>query len=145
MRTATCHPERKYWAKGYCSSCYQRLVFYPKNRQKALNYRQQWKQTNPEKRMLIDAKVRAKRRGMEFTLLPSDISIPETCPVLGIPLRRSGKFCPNSPSLDRIDNTKGYVKDNVIVVSYRANSIKKDATPTELRKIADFYMNLTVQ
>jgi len=48
----------------------------------------------------------------------------------------------NSPSLDRIDNTKGYTPDNVVVVSNRANSIKRDATPDELMAVAKFYMQL---
>lgn len=45
-------------------------------------------------------------------------------------------------SVDRIDNTKGYVPGNVIVVSYRANRIKSDADTTELLKIARFYAEL---
>lgn len=44
-----------------------------------------------------------------------------------------------SPSLDRIDNRLGYVKGNVIVVSHRANAIKRDATLDELRRIVAFY------
>jgi hypothetical protein len=45
----------------------------------------------------------------------------------------------NSPSLDRIVPEKGYVRDNVLVVSYRANRIKNDATISELQQIAAFY------
>jgi len=44
----------------------------------------------------------------------------------------------NSPTLDRIDNRKGYVKGNVIVVSWRYNSLKKDAPPEELGAVALF-------
>jgi hypothetical protein len=44
--------------------------------------------------------------------------------------------------LDRVDNTKGYVKGNVIVVSRRANVLKKDATLNELRQLADYYEHL---
>ena len=40
-------------------------------------------------------------------------------------------------TVDRIDSSLGYVKGNVWVVSYRANAIKRDATPEELRRIAD--------
>ena len=45
-------------------------------------------------------------------------------------------------SLDRIDNTKGYTKDNVIFVCLKANTIKSISTIDELCKIADFYKNL---
>ena len=44
--------------------------------------------------------------------------------------------------IDRIDPKKGYVKDNIIVVSMRANRIKSDATVDEIRKVADFYEKL---
>ena len=47
-----------------------------------------------------------------------------------------------SPSIDRINPRKGYTKDNIIVVSMRANRIKTDARFTEIRKVADFYEKL---
>jgi hypothetical protein len=34
---------------------------------------------------------------------------------------------------DRKDNARGYVKDNVRVISWRANRLKSDATLEELR------------
>jgi hypothetical protein len=47
-----------------------------------------------------------------------------------------------TPSIDRIDPKKGYVKENIIVVSMKANRIKTDATIDEIRKVADFYEKL---
>ena len=95
----------------------------------------------PEKKMLRRAQSRAKERGHEFNLELSDIHIPTHCPVLGIELvvhkGRSGGN-PNSPALDRIDNNKGYVKGNVMVVSHLANMMKVDASPEELLKFADW-------
>jgi hypothetical protein len=38
----------------------------------------------------------------------------------------------NSPSLDKIIPSLGYVRGNVQVISQRANSIKRDATLAEL-------------
>jgi hypothetical protein len=94
-------------------------------------------------RLYRNAKQRAKRDGIPFTLRPTDLTIPEVCPVLGIPLfRQEGGPCDNSPTIDRIDNTQGYVRKNVIVVSYRANRIKSDATVFELHRIAAFYAGL---
>lgn len=101
---------------------------------------------HPEKTMVAQAKTRAKRKGIPFDLQASDIVIPDTCPVLGIKLvfgeNMVGKPVDGSPSLDRIDNTRGYTKDNVVVVSLRANQIKRDASLDELRKIVDFYSKL---
>lgn len=92
--------------------------------------------------MLNNAKARASRAGVPFNLSPRDIIIPSHCPVLGIELfrtlgRQGGG--PHSPSLDRIVPELGYVPGNVIVVSNRANRIKSDAAPHELRAVADFY------
>jgi hypothetical protein len=70
------------------------------------------------------------------------LDLPDTCPVLGIPLDYSfGKVVrnENSPSIDQIKPGEGYQKENMIVISWRANRIKNDGTPEEHRKIADFY------
>lgn len=40
-----------------------------------------------------------------------------------------------SPSLDRVDNTRGYVPGNVLVISWKANQIKSNATLAELESI----------
>lgn len=77
---------------------------------------------------------------MEHTIQKSDIIIPEVCPVLGIPLHREDKSTwMNAPSIDRIKNTEGYTKENIIIVSRRANILKRDATIDELILIAQFY------
>lgn len=90
--------------------------------------------------MLNGSKQRAKRVGMEHTLVLSDISIPDVCPVFGTPLLRESRESWNSaPSIDRIDSAKGYTPDNIVIVSRRANVLKKDATPEELEMLAKFY------
>jgi hypothetical protein len=101
-------------------------------------------ENNPELFLLYSARRRAKLRGLEFNLSLEDIVIPKTCPVLGIPIvPGKGSSRRNSASLDRIDNTKGYTKDNVIVVSFRVNNLKSDATVEELRRIVSFYERLS--
>jgi len=45
---------------------------------------------------------------------------------------------PNWPSLDRWDSTKGYVPGNVFVISYRANTLKNNATYEEIVKVAQY-------
>lgn len=83
--------------------------------------------------LLNTAKGRAMRRGLDFNLTLDDIIIPVECPLLNIPLFcGKGVTCSNSPSLDRIDPRKGYVKGNVHVISFKANSIKQDASVDEL-------------
>jgi hypothetical protein len=91
--------------------------------------------------MLSRAKTRAKRYGREFSLTARDVVIPDVCPALGIPLvihvgRGGGRD--DSPTLDRVDNEKGYVPGNVAVISAKANRIKSNATAEEIRKVADW-------
>ena len=79
----------------------------------------------------------------------------DICPLLGIPMEwNTGKSAgigkpvrakPNSKSIDRIDTNKGYIRGNVHIVSYRANSIKSDATLEELITLTDNLKKLTTQ
>jgi hypothetical protein len=96
----------------------------------------EYREISPVKYMLIKAKNRAKTQGVPFNLAESDISIPEMCPILGIPLYiAKGKPCANSPSLDKIIPELGYVQGNSAIISYKANRIKCDATFEEIEKL----------
>lgn len=102
------------------------------------------KKVAPEKKMLQRAKGRAKLQGRDFNLTVEDISIPDKCPILGIPLKvNNGKpgAYNDSPSLDRIDNNLGYVKGNVWVISQLANAMKHSATPQDLRAFATWVLS----
>lgn len=80
------------------------------------------------------AKDRAEKRDLDFNIEESDIIIPKICPLLEIPIKFGTKEdYNNSPSLDRIDNTKGYIKGNVWVISKKANTMKNSATLNELQ------------
>lgn len=94
--------------------------------------------SNIVRAMLQAAKARAKQKGLLFTITEADITVPDACPLLGIPLAASREArTPGSPSLDRKDARKGYVPGNVWVISYRANRIKNDATVAEFVMMAD--------
>jgi hypothetical protein len=86
----------------------------------------------------------ARRRGIEATIRFDEIHWPTHCPVLGIELDYKTKIGtrlarnPANPSLDRWDNTKGYVSGNVYVISYRANILKNNANADELESIARY-------
>lgn len=94
-----------------------------------------WEHSNPESVLYRAARNRARQDGLDFLIDVSDVCIPEFCPLLGIRIEsRRGGHGPQdtSPSLDRIDNTKGYVKDNVWVVSWLANKMKATASKEQL-------------
>jgi hypothetical protein len=87
------------------------------------------RQKNPEKEILRRAKKRAARENLPFNIELSDIIIPEKCPILNIPLKLNFISAgDDSPSLDKIDPLKGYVKGNVKVISRLANIMKAHAS-----------------
>lgn len=95
-------------------------------------------------RLFVDKRKNAKSAGIEWNLVLGDIVWPERCPILGIPLDYMTKGRrENSPSFDRTDPAKGYIKGNVQVVSWRANRIKNDGTADEHAAIARYLRNLT--
>lgn len=105
--------------------------------------------TSKEIKLLLNQlRASAKKRGIEFNLTTADIDdigIPLQCPVLNIPIYfYRGKSKDDSISFDRIDSTKGYQKDNVIIVSNRVNKLKSNATLEEIKKIHDFFEELSI-
>ena len=109
----------------------------------------QWSINNPHKSIFKSKQVKAKKKGIEFALKYDDVVFPTHCPVFGIELHYDrctyAGTRRDSPSFDRIDPSKGYVKGNVIIVSHFANTIKSDATVDELKKVAAFYEQLVPQ
>ena len=92
--------------------------------------------SRPELALLERARTRARRAGLPYSLQRSDISIPPTCPALGIPLTTAGPRSDSSPSLDRIRPQEGYVCGNVRVLSDRANRMKGKRTIAEIQQLA---------
>lgn len=104
----------------------------------------EWHLRRNVKSVLVQARLRAERVGVPFALTYDNLPpCPSVCPVLGIPMARSGaKSNSNTPSLDRIVPELGYVPGNVQWISYRANSMKRDASPSELRKFANWVLDM---
>ena len=106
-----------------------------------------WRYQAYERQLLLYAKRSAGRRGLSFNLELSDIVIPDLCPVLGIPLERptanGKKRYSNQPSVDRRDNSLGYIKGNVAVISWRANRLKCDGSIAEFEAILSYMKNST--
>jgi hypothetical protein len=102
-------------------------------------YDKEWKTKRKEYTLWRHAKYRANKKGIPFDITEQDIIIPEICPVLGILImRNANRNSWNSPSLDRIIPEKGYVRGNIRVISWRANTIKSYGNAEEHRKIAEY-------
>tara|TARA_R100000951_G_C2625377_1_gene175824 strand:+ start:433 stop:936 length:504 start_codon:yes stop_codon:yes gene_type:complete len=98
-----------------------------------------------EASMLRCARHRAKVNELPFDIEIEDIIIPSVCPLLEIPLILDlSRIGPNSPSLDRLIPSLGYVKGNVSVISHRANTLKNNASIDELMLLTDNLHKLIV-
>ena len=102
----------------------------------------EYSKANADSKVLSRIKGRATRKGLEFNLELEDVLGVTHCPVFGWELKRhqDGKKGAvfNSPSVDRIIPELGYTKDNIQILSYKANTMKSDATPEELLMFADW-------
>jgi hypothetical protein len=82
--------------------------------------------------------------------------IPDSCPVLGTPLQLYRKWDTGlgkgkgrnrhdtSPTIDRIKSNLPYLKkykDNLFVISWRANKLKSDGALSEFEGIVDYMRN----
>jgi hypothetical protein len=90
-------------------------------------------QNNIESELYHHAKQRAKEKNLEFNIKKEDITIPLFCPVFGTPISFDKKE--NHPTLDRIDNNKGYTKENIMVISFKANRLKNNGSIEDFKKI----------
>lgn len=112
--------------------------WYLKNKERKANEAKEERRNNPEKALYKSCKYSSKRRGIDFDLELSDIIIPDICPILKKPLKPLTRY---APTVDRIDNSLGYVKGNVWVISRKANTMKLDADSQELKLFADWVIN----
>ena len=138
-KCARCHIEKP--ASSFCLVHSSKTGLNSTCRECASERNKERKAKHPREAMLKSARNGAKERGIEFAITVDDIQIPERCPVFGFKMEFGGKRS-TSPSIDRIDNSKGYVPGNIVVVSVKANHVKSDCTLAELHKLVNFYDSL---
>ena len=103
---------------------------------------------NPYRQIYYIHKKRALKKKIPFTLTIEDYkelyeNCPKVCPVLGIKINHSEigttkYLTDNSPSVDKMIPSKGYVKGNVMIMSALANRIKTDASADQIKKVYEF-------
>lgn len=140
---AACKEARKHMPSVKASHIAACLKWRKKNHERVLELQRNRRYRDPRYQMLAGSKYRAKQRKLEWDLKVGDIQMPVDgcCPILGIKLainEGASRAAPTSPSLDRIDSGKGYVRGNVQVISWRANSLKNNSTPEEIKALYQF-------
>ena len=152
------HPVRRRAINGECLACVNqhnikkykdnpnRVKLLIRERKKFLSENTHDPDITPQvvRRMLTRIRARAKKKGAFFDLKISDFpTLPTHCPVLGMPLVYLGcdKDEQQYASFDRVDNSLGYTISNIRIISNRANSIKSDASASELRAVLRYVEN----
>jgi hypothetical protein len=100
------------------------------------------RKARPWNQMLIGVKWRARKRGLAFDLDEAWCSErwAAGCALTGTPFEvvMGGRPGPRSfsPSIDRIDNTKGYTKDNCRILLFCVNAFKGELSDSKLLELA---------
>lgn len=98
------------------------------------------KPENRADRIYRACRARAEKKGIEFALTVEWIAErirAGVCEATGLPIRLDGVGRgPWSPSVDRVDSTKGYTPDNCQVTVWAFNAAKSDFTMDDLMAVA---------
>ncbi len=138
--------EGKYGKKtNFCIEC---------SRTKARHYftnsgKYKWnknREANPIHFIYIRLKGSAKKRGIYFNLTEQDLRDKWNthCPIY----KKELVFFSNSdwsPSIDRINNQIGYTRENIVVVSRKANQQKNSTNLEELKMLYDYYSSINTK
>jgi hypothetical protein len=111
-----------------------------KNPEKVFLSQKRDRKKHPYRHKFYSVKSNAKKRGIEFLLTKEDVVNlldVDFCPICGrsidlLPIRN----CPDSKSIDRIDPTGPYSRDNCACICLRCNIIKGFGNAEEHEKIS---------
>lgn len=153
------HSMGRFGKRAACKVCQQNgnKPWLQANRERGRNYARRWREANPDKlnecqvKYLETAAGRAKslwhaahqRRPEGFTLTKEHVvrGVEKGfCPITGFKFDLSARYRsrsdrsknPYAPSLDRLDNKKGYADENVIVVCAQVNMMRGEMSYPEL-------------
>jgi len=108
---------------------------------------------NKFERCVYSMRSRAKKRGfppLDFDaqfLRDLRIAQENRCPVCAVHLehvahqtdgRKTGSESRGGWSIDRIDSTCGYIRDNIAIMCLRCNLLKRDGTLIEFERLVDY-------
>ena len=136
---------KKYYQKNIEVQRERSRKYYKENKEAHHEICRKHRQERPWINMTIKARGRT---NLPFNITSEYIKSiwPEDnkCPALGIEFKRGvGKSIDSSPTLDRIDNSKGYIKGNVQIVCNLANKIMSSATPEQVIQVGKHFKKVT--
>lgn len=127
--------DRINWNQGYHKNNI-RIVSYGslKSKDRREFYSRDFVPYDLEQEIYLKAKKKSISENLEFNIERTDIYVPTFCPYLNIKLSydKENMKKPFYYSIDRIDKNKGYIKNNVHIISKLANTIKNNLTDDEL-------------
>lgn len=118
------------------------------NSEKYLGRLRELRAANPVAALIHNSKGRAKRAGIKYSITAADIKMTANCPCCSVEMhsRNSGPAkcgaIDQSPSLDRIIPSLGYIPGNVAVICFRCNTIKGNATVAEMKQVLSWMESL---
>lgn len=121
---------RKDGRGGYCKVCAREasLARYHSNKEHCQSKHAEWCSKNYAKLLLNNAKTRARKKKIPYTLTDDDVArlneivIDGNCELSGLPFTIGNGQTWDSPSIDRIDSSMGYEPGNVRVVLHGLNA-----------------------
>lgn len=131
------------WCKSCCSSPERLAASRERNKKYRDGTLYKRDKENPTRYLWRIARKRAQRTGVAFTITPEDIIFNKVCPVLGTELSIGTHTLDYSMSLDRVDNSKGYVPGNVVVISRKVNLWKQGLGIKELEQLISYIKKYT--
>ncbi len=153
------NPERvRAWERSYRRAHREKLraagqEWYQANRARLLEYGSGYRSAlrstveGTARLMFLGSRARARARGLPFDLtaewVESELAfaLENGCPLLGIEItldRSDGRRPPGTPSIDRFRPELGYTQANCWVISFRANSMKQDASLDFMRRVLGY-------
>jgi hypothetical protein len=99
--------------------------------------------------MIYNARRRAREKNIEFSITLDNLPWQTQDYCRAFPwvklIWNNPKWQDDSPSLDRIDNSRGYVPGNVEIISLRANKKKSDSTFEEIHALHEYVTTIREQ
>jgi hypothetical protein len=99
---------------------------------------------SPHYRLFLTARRRAKEKKLNFNITPEYVlkiwPKDNCCPIFKTQFKSGLENKKVLPTIDKIIPEKGYIKGNIVIISFVANQIKSNVVDVELfKKLYDFY------